>query len=122
MKSTSSGEKNTTKNQMQEAVQGPLGLNDLEVKFFRLDGQTFNVADAADEIFDAFIRQFVQVGWTLEDRRNALNAALNQPDEVEKPKLLDAEELEEPWLEACDCGGSHLAGTVDQCPLNTAKR
>jgi len=65
-----------------------LTLLDLGQKWFRLGDRVVNAETATDAEFDAFIRQFVQVGWSLEDRRDALNFAMEQ----EKPvPLLDHE-------------------------------
>jgi hypothetical protein len=43
---------------------------------FQLDGQTLNVEDATDEQFDTFIRHHIKIGWSLEDRVDAINLAL----------------------------------------------
>ena len=65
-------QKNQTKNQR-------LTLLDLKETFFRTkDGKQVNVEDATDAEFDAFIRQHVQIGWSLEERRDALNLAFEQ--------------------------------------------
>lgn len=43
---------------------------------FQLDGQILNVEDATDAEFDRFIRQHIELGWSLEDRVDAINTAL----------------------------------------------
>lgn len=53
-------------------------LLDLKELLFHLDGKTLNVEDATDEEFDRFIRQHITIGWSLEDRRDAINLALEQ--------------------------------------------
>jgi hypothetical protein len=55
-----------------------VNLLDLKEIVFKWDGSEYNVEDAPDEIFDAFIRQHITVGWTLENRCNAINEALKQ--------------------------------------------
>lgn len=52
----------------------------LEAKefLFQVDGEMVNVEDATDEQFDWFIRQHIKIGWTLEDRVDAINLALKE--------------------------------------------
>ncbi len=60
--------------------QKPKGLTLLDLKetWFRLGEKQVNVEDATDAEFDQFIRQHIIVGWTLEDRRDALNMVLQR--------------------------------------------
>ncbi len=53
-------------------------LLDAKEFLFQVDGQIVNVEDATDEQFDRFIRQHIQVGWSLEDRVDAINLALKE--------------------------------------------
>ncbi len=53
-------------------------LLDAKEFLFQVDGETVNVEDATDEQFDKFIRQHIKIGWTLEDRVDAINLALNE--------------------------------------------
>lgn len=55
-----------------------LNLLDLKGTWFHVDGKRINVEDASDAEFDQFIRQHVQVCWSLEERRDSLNLALEQ--------------------------------------------
>lgn len=52
-------------------------------------GQPVSVENASDEEFDIFIRQYIEVEWTLEERLNALVDALNDGQEIEfcHPKI-----------------------------------
>jgi hypothetical protein len=45
---------------------------------FQLDDEILNVEDATDEQFDQFIRQHIKIGWSLEDRVDAINLALKE--------------------------------------------
>jgi len=53
-------------------------LLDAKEFLFQVDGETVNVEDATDEQFDQFIRHHIKVGWTLEDRVDAVNFALKE--------------------------------------------
>lgn len=54
-----------------------LTLLDLGRISFQLSNeQVLSVEDASDSEFDTFIRQYVDVGWSLEERRDALNFAI----------------------------------------------
>jgi hypothetical protein len=67
-------------------------LLDLDLKFFASPktSQPVRVDKATDEEFDLFIRQYIVVGWTLEDRLDALVAAIRGG---QQPKFLAAENL-----------------------------
>lgn len=45
---------------------------------FEIDGRTVNVEDASDAEFDRFIRLHIEMGWSLEDRVDAVNLALEK--------------------------------------------
>ena len=62
----------------------PLYL-DLDQRCFSspLTGQPVSVEEATDEEFDQFIRQYVEVGWSLEERVNALMDALDDGQKIE---------------------------------------
>lgn len=45
-----------------------------------------SVEEASDSEFDVFIRQYVEVGWSLEERRDALNFAI-ESGKLEIPGL-----------------------------------
>ncbi len=51
----------------------------LDQRFFisPINAQVVSVESASDEEFDTFIRQYVKIGWTLEERVNALIDALD---------------------------------------------
>lgn len=69
-KRNSGGQKSTSSQQ--------ITLRDAREFLFQVDGQTVNVEDATDEQFDCFIRQHIKVGWSLEDRVDAINLALSE--------------------------------------------
>lgn len=69
-KQKSSGRKSTSSRQ--------ITLLDAKEFLFEIDGEIFNVEDAPDEKFDQFIRKHVKVGWSLEDRIDAINLALSE--------------------------------------------
>jgi len=46
-------------------------------------GQPVSVEEASDEEFDEFIRRYVEIGWTLEERVNALIDALEGGQKIE---------------------------------------
>lgn len=58
---------------------------DLDQKFFisPISEQPVRVDEATDEEFDLFIRQYIQLGWTLEERIDALIDAIGDGQEVE---------------------------------------
>lgn len=60
----------------QKSSKAQVSLLDAKEFLFQLDGEIFNVEDASDEIFDRFIRQHIKMGWSLEDRVDAINEAL----------------------------------------------
>lgn len=45
---------------------------------FELDGKTLNMEDATDAQFDRFIRRHIEMCWSLEDRVDAVNTALEK--------------------------------------------
>jgi len=57
---------------------------DLDQKFFisPKTGLSVRVGEATDEEFDLFIREYVQMKWTLEDRIDALVDAILDDQEV----------------------------------------
>jgi len=56
-----------------------LTLLDMKTTFFKTaDGREVSVEDATDEEFDFFIRQHIAIGWSLEERRDALNLVLEK--------------------------------------------
>lgn len=57
----------------------------LDQRYFRspVTGQPVRVEDATDEEFDTFIRQYIELGWTVEERINALIDALEDGQEIE---------------------------------------
>lgn len=65
---------------------------DLDQRCFSspVTGQPVSVENATDEEFDQFIRQYVEVGWTLEERVNALIDAMEDGQKIEfyQPKKL----------------------------------
>ena len=58
---------------------------DLDQKCFvsPLSGQPVSIESASDEEFDTFIRQYVEIGWTLEERINALIDAMEDGQQIE---------------------------------------
>ncbi len=64
------------KSNVQKSTSLQITLLDAKEFLFQLDGETLNVEDATDEQFDRFITQHIQVGWSLEDRVDAINLAL----------------------------------------------
>lgn len=58
---------------------------DLDQRCFSspVTGQPVSVEDASDEEFDQFIRQYVEIGWTLEERVNALMDAMEDGQKIE---------------------------------------
>lgn len=76
-----------------------LTLLDLGRISFQLsaEGQPLSVESASDSEFDAFIRAYVDVGWSLEERRDALNFAI-ESGKLEIPGLepeIESENQEE---------------------------
>lgn len=61
-----------------EQKSGALTLLDLKETWFNLNGKQINVEDATDAEFDEFIRHHITIGWTLEERRDAVNLALER--------------------------------------------
>lgn len=56
-----------------------------------MTGQPVRVDEASDEEFDVFIRQYIQLGWTLEQRIDALIDVLEDGHKIsfaepEQPK------------------------------------
>ena len=58
-----------------EAAQS-ISLLDAKWVVFTLDGEVYNVEDAPDEVFDTWVRQRLQIGWTLQERVDAINTIL----------------------------------------------
>jgi hypothetical protein len=58
--------------------QQKLTLLDLEHIKFQVDGAVFDAESAPDEVFEAFIRQYVNIGYSLEKRCEMLNFAISQ--------------------------------------------
>jgi len=58
---------------------------DLDQRCFAspLTGQLVSVEDATDQEFDQFIRQYVEIGWSLEERINALIDAIEDGQKIE---------------------------------------
>jgi len=80
---------------VEKSNQQKLTILDLEGIRFQFDGKNFNADSAPDEVFEAFIRQYVDIGYSLEKRCEMLNFAIAQgqlsvgkfkADEVEKIK------------------------------------
>ncbi len=53
-------------------------LLDAKEFLFQVGAEILNVEDASDEQFDMFIRQHITIGWSLEDRIDAINLALKE--------------------------------------------
>ena len=68
---------------------------DLDQKFFTspISEQPVRVDEATDEEFDLFIRQYIQLGWTLEERIDALIDAISDGQEVEFVQPMKIEKL-----------------------------
>ena len=71
---------------------------DLDQKCFisPVNGQPVSVEEASDEEFDQFIRQYVELGWTLEERVNALIDAMEDGQKIEFCQLKKLGGTQEP--------------------------
>ena|SRR2546430_541253 len=73
-----------------------LTVIDLDRVKFQYDGKDFDADSAPDEIFEAYIRQYVNIGYSLEKRCEMLNFAIAQGQlSVGKIGELDSEKIKE---------------------------
>lgn len=63
---------------VQKSTSLQISLLDAREFLFQVGDEILNVEDATDEQFDAFIRNHIKVGWSLEDRVDAINLALKE--------------------------------------------
>lgn len=98
MTSTSNGKRKPKRSTASDSASAqPLDRRflDLDQKFFvsHVTGQPVRVDEATDEEFDEFIRQYIQLGWTLEERIDALIDAISDGQEVEFVQPMKIEKL-----------------------------
>lgn len=63
---------------VQKSTSLQITLLDAREFLFQVGDEILNVEDATDEQFDQFIRQHIKIGWSLEDRVDAINLALKE--------------------------------------------
>jgi hypothetical protein len=70
--------KNGVKKQQKEDQQKAPSISLLDARYvvFQLGSEMYNLEDAPDAIFDTWVRQRLQIGWTLQERVDAVNAIL----------------------------------------------
>jgi hypothetical protein len=72
-----------------------LTLLDLGQTYFQSGEKVVSVEEATDAEFDVFIRQYVELGWSLEERRDALNLAMEKGQNIAFCEPENQEETEE---------------------------